>query len=56
MNKDSEGLTARKDAKYEAPVLIALGNLHDLLAETGGSQCDVDAISSAVPDHSPGCS
>ena len=25
---------------YEAPVLVALGNLHDLLAGDGGTVCD----------------
>jgi hypothetical protein len=42
------------DAGYEAPELVALGNLHDLLAGEGGTRCDgngdtTDGNASVVP-------
>jgi hypothetical protein len=35
---------------YEPPSLVPIGNLNDLLASTGGSQCDLVITSSAEPD------
>jgi hypothetical protein len=39
---DKSGMVDGREADggYEAPALVALGNLHDLLAGEGGTRCD----------------
>jgi hypothetical protein len=41
---------------YEAPELVALGNLHDLLAGDQGTQCDLGALDHTGQDGAIGVS
>jgi hypothetical protein len=47
---DGEDGRLARAGDYEAPTVQPIGNLHDLVANTGASQCDALADSSAIPD------